>query len=314
MVLNDFDGGGVQKPQPRRIEIMEPPGGTSLYKRFLDMMSSYRQFHITQDQYKDWFYAERGQQPQAQIAPIARHFVLPFQQFCLYPDPEWIDLSNLKPSDYLVERLNEQGLQPIPNKYANAFRPEGIAVNMQESGVCEFVSSYHLINDEREAHVVSAAYVNLSLDVPRNIHVARPLVEDKIEQAQIDKIASMNFYVILRFVDTMNHRKIKVIQMENDPFEPANRQQKRAVGWKKRDHYKVYIPATLSVRQAMQDVAEGKHLHSVSPHDRRAHLRRDKYGRKRIKVSESKIKGGSQGRFPIYDAYNVGMEGRDDDT
>ena len=48
----------IQKPQPRTVDIVEPVG-SGLYKTWLNEMRTFRQFHITREQYDDYFWKDR---------------------------------------------------------------------------------------------------------------------------------------------------------------------------------------------------------------------------------------------------------------
>jgi len=117
----------------------------------------------------------------------------------------------------------------------------------------------------------------------------------------------------------LNHRNIKVIECEpgKEPGRPPTRQQRRASGYsdvtpegEKRDHYKIYLPAVGSYKKCVRESERGKNVRERCPHDVRGHLRRDQYGRKRIKVRDGKrCQKSSKPYFMAdYDAANVGME------
>lgn len=314
----------VQKPEARQVEIIEPVG-SGLYRQFRDEMQAFRAFHITTDQYNGWFMPQDHEDMNDGKARLLS-FTLPFHQFCLVPDPEWIDLAGSPLSPYMQERAKEKP-DIVRDTKVNKYRPEGITVKYDGS-IVQFTSSYHVANDRYDRHIVTSGFLALGdendpLPGPRNVHISRHVLIDGDQHFQqfIDGLAYLNHLVVLRFLHTLNHRKVRVIDIQDDPFKPPTRQQRRAENWKEREHYKVYIPATMSVRQINEQIFKGgnRYVHEVQGHERRSHLRKDKYGRKRIQVKGKgpngaiQVKGGFKGKyFPIYSAHNVGMEGIED--
>ena len=198
------------------------------------------------------------------------------------------------------------------------WKPEGISVSAdRKSGIIKFTSSYHLLNDTLDRHLVTASTINVGnidepVTGPRTGYIERyQMAKDEAEfQPFIDNLANMNPWVIMRFLHTLNNRKVRVVELQSDPYKPATRQQRRAENWQEREHYKIYLPATLTIHKAMEQATSASNCWDVTPHDRRGHLRTDRYGRKRIVVRPTKVKGGYQGKwFPIYDSHAVGMAG-----
>jgi len=116
-------------------------------------------------------------------------------------------------------------------------------------------------------------------------------------------------FIALKLLFAFEHRDVRIVQAP-DPNRPPNRQQRRAAGWVDRERYEVRIRPYITVREVLDDLERGKKRRGVTPHDRRAHIRRHpKTKEKTVRVKCARVKGGNIGRYPIYDASGIRIGG-----
>lgn len=109
---------------------------------------------------------------------------------------------------------------------------------------------------------------------------------------------------------TLDHREVRI----TDVAAPLNRQQRREAERKGKPTpptYVVRIPNHITISQVARDLEHGRNRRKVRPHERRAHMRRDRSGNKTIRVRNSRINSepGAACSFPIYNLAGVQIGG-----
>jgi hypothetical protein len=126
----------------------------------------------------------------------------------------------------------------------------------------------------------------------------------------LEKIALFSCATLLGMLYILDHREVRI----TDVAAPINRQQRRAAerkGEPVAPTYVVRIPNHITISQVGRDLEQGRNRRKVRPHERRAHMRRDRAGNKTIRVRNSRIncEPGARCAYPIYNVAGVQIGG-----
>jgi hypothetical protein len=259
-----------------------------LGKALTDAMRSVPAFHLTQEQLADL--------TNARMAGLYEAFP-PFPQFAIVPDARWLGGLGIFPlvtDDPDAVELAKNGVG----------RCTGIVFMSNEEGARMLFG--HEIRYHDTGNTV--VFVGSAWFEEGGLRVAAPRLtnsEHLAAQESLNKLMKTLAYVAPRFMWLLNHRETRVVE------KVMNRAERRQTqGDSKRPNYGIYIPPTITVARALDEVTRGVNVRVREPHMVRGHLRTDRYGRKRIQVKPHARckKDGIIPEIKSYKAYSLGME------
>jgi hypothetical protein len=274
-----------RKPQARQVRITEYAPG--VYKTFLRDMASYRTFGMTVEQFEIFRNTEFNFETAHQIA-------MPFEQFALTVGPGFIPF-----------HIDTAGLR---------IAIEGITCEVQND---EYIitTTWLAVTDDLVNHVVTAVSIAQRSDGLLNLddmHYGTPPVSDDLGPGTAGRFALQGAKVLLHFLYALDHRKVKITERIRSRAE--RRADEKLSGVKPKEHYEIYIPPMLTMAKIHDDLSNSRELYSRIEYRQevRGHLRRDKYGRKRIRVRQHErfkdLPWRTEDHHNHYAAHNVGME------
>ena len=296
----------------RRIDLYEAEENVS--RLWESRMKEVRLFHVLPEQRYDLGYASEilhGQEPYD-----FKRLMFPFEEFGIKCDGDWVDTAHVhnETCDHPKDAVESE---------ISLFKPCGHLVRgSRETGIWHMYEKYIARNDECDLNLYTSCILNEkegTLLIAHNSNYGAGMPSLDTNRSRIESISAQTIKFVVNFVLVLNHRGTKVTEIETgkEPGRPATRQQRRAEGYKdvmengeKRDHYKIYVPALSTLYKSINEVTRGVNVKERRPHDVRGHLRKDKYGRKRIKVTDHKRCRYSQKPYFLadYDSANLGME------
>ena len=221
-------------------------------------------------------------------------------------------------SQLVVDAGSAEIVLPFPDFRLFVTEWSGVAVAISSDGDDGIVVRYLCpLHQDGDGWLYSGAVVRMAADdgrvlLTRNDKAMVGVPDDlsKDDQEAVATKALAAFTALVGMLYALDHREVRI----TDELAPINRQQRRAAardGKAKPPTYVVRIPRYVTISGVGADLAAGRNRRKKRPHERRAHLRRDRTGAKTIRVRNARINADPSDAcaFPIYNLAGLQIGG-----